>query len=259
MPVPYRLSAALTDRGAPGMIEWQDEAILLSARRHGENALVLSVLTENHGRHAGLVRGGQSRKLKGVLQPGNRLAVSWRARLEEHLGTLTVEPVHGYSALLMQDSGRLLAMGSALSMVESALPEREPHPGLFHSLDALMVALDSANWAETYIRWEVGFLSELGFGLDLSSCAATGDTEDLRYVSPKTGRAVSAQAGEPYHDKLLALPSFMTGLGNAGPDALASAMKTTGYFLNRHVFDVLGKPAPDMRTRLLARFSAGKS
>ncbi len=240
------------------MIEWQDEAILLSARRHGENALVLSVLTREHGRHAGLVRGGQSRRLKGVLQPGNRISLFWRARLEEHLGTLTVEPVQGYSALLLLDSGRLMAMAAALAMVEAALPEREPHPDLFDALDALMIALEGPKWAETYARWEVGFLSELGFGLDLSVCAATGVTEGLRYVSPRTGRAVSAEAGEPYRDRLLELPSFLTGLGNAGPDALAAALKTTGYFLNRHVFEVLGKPVPDARGRLFQRFLAGK-
>lgn len=240
------------------MIEWRDEAVLLSTRRHGENALILTVLTRDRGRHAGLVRGGQSRKLKGALQVGNRIAIQWRARLEDQLGTISVEPVHGYAALLMDHPGKLLAMGAAVALVEAALPEREPHPDLFDSLDALMVALDGPTWAETYARWEVGLLAELGFGLDLSACAATGVTEDLRYVSPKSGRAVSAEAGEPYRDKMLALPSFLIGRGNAGPDALAAALTMTGYFLDRHVFDVMGKPVPDARTRLLDRFRAGK-
>lgn len=244
------------------MIDWRGEAILLSARRHGENAMILSVLTQDRGRHAGLVRGGQSRKMKGALQPGNRIEVHWRARLEEHLGTMTVEPVRGYAAALMTDPGRLLAMGAALSLVEAALPEREPHPDLFVSLDALMIALDDEGWAETYARWEVGLLAELGFGLDLTACAATGVTEDLRYVSPRTGRAVSAEAGLPYHEKLLSLPSFLTDRGNAppsvganaGPNALADALRMTGHFLDRNVFDMLGKPIPDPRNRLISRF-----
>lgn len=240
------------------MIDWRDEAILLSARRHGENALILSVLTRDRGRHAGLVRGGQSRKMKGALQPGNRIEVHWRARLEEHLGTMTVEPVRGYAAALMTEAGRLLAMGAALSLVEAALPEREAHPDLFVSLDALMVALDDEGWAETYARWEVGLLAELGFGLDLRACAATGVTDDLRYVSPRTGRAVSGDAGRPYHDKLLPLPSFLTDRGsqrpNVGPNALADALRMTGHFLDRNVFDILGRPIPDPRNRLISRF-----
>lgn len=236
------------------MVDWRDEAILLSARRHGENALVLSVLTRARGRHAGLVRGGQSRKLKGALQPGNRIAVDWRARLEEHLGTMTVEPVHGYAAYLLAESGKLLAMNAALAVVEAALPEREPHPDLFDSLDALMIALDGPQWAETYARWEVGLLAELGFGLDLTACAATGVTDDLRYVSPKSGRAVSAEAGAPYRDRLLTLPSFLAGRGNASPQAIRDALDLTGFFMGRHVFDILNKPIPDARTRLADRF-----
>lgn len=236
------------------MVDWRDEAILLSARRHGENALVLSVLTRARGRHAGLVRGGQSRRLKGTLQPGNRIAVDWRARLEEHLGTMSVEPVHGYAAHLMVEPGKLLAMNAALALVEAAMPEREPHPDLFDSLDALMIALGGPQWAETYARWEVGLLAEVGFGLDLTACAATGLTYGLRYVSPRTGRAVSARAGRPYRDRLLTLPSFLTGRGDFGPAAMCDALTMTGYFLSRHIFDMLGKPIPDARARLLDRF-----
>ena len=237
------------------MIEWRDDAILLSARRHGENAAVLSLLTRDRGRHAGLVRGGQSRKLKGVLQPGNRIAVTWKARLEEHLGTLTVEPVHGYAAHLMADPGRLLAMSSALSLIEMAFAEREPHPNAFDDLDALMVALDGPGWAETYIRWEVGLLAELGFGLDLSACAATGVTDDLCYVSPKTGRAVSREAGAIYKDKLLALPDFLVTRGATGDaTAIGEALRLTRYFLDRHVFSHLDAPLPDARLRLQDRF-----
>lgn len=236
------------------MIEWRDDAILLAARRHGENALILSVLTRERGRHAGLVRGGQSRNLRGALQPGNRIAVMWRARLEEHLGSMTVEPVHGYAAHLMQDSGKLLAMNAALALVEAGLPEREPHPDLFETLDALMIALDQPNWAPVYARWEVGLLAELGFGLDLGSCAATGVTEDLVYISPKSGRAVSREAGRPYADKLLPLPGFLAGQGPSDTESLSAALTLTGYFLNRHVFHNLGAPLPDARMRLADRF-----
>jgi DNA repair protein RecO (recombination protein O) len=236
------------------MIEWRDEAILLSARRHGESALILSVLTRVRGRHAGLVRGGQSRRMKGALQPGNRIAVTWRARLEEHLGTMTAEPVHGHAALLMGDAGRLLAMAAALALVEAALPEREAHPDLFDSLDALMLALDAEDWAETYVRWEVGLLAELGFGLDLSACAATGSVADLVFVSPKSGRAVSAEAGAPYRDRLLALPRFLSAGGPAESRAeVEKALRTTEYFLARHVFDGADRPLPDARQRLVER------
>lgn len=236
------------------MIEWRDEAILLSARRHGESSLILSVLTRARGRHAGLVRGGQSRRMRGALQPGNRIAVTWRARLEEHLGTMTAEPVHGHAALLMGDPGRLLAMAAALALVEAALPEREAHPDLFDSLDALTLALDAVDWAETYVRWEVGLLAELGFGLDLSHCAATGTDADLIYVSPKSGRAVSAAAGEPYQDRLLPLPGFLTLGGAAANRAeVEKALRTTEYFLSRHVFDGSSRPLPDARQRLVDR------
>jgi DNA repair protein RecO (recombination protein O) len=241
------------------MIEWRDDAILLSTRKHGETSLILSVLTKERGRHAGLVRGGQSRKLKGVLQPGNRMNVTWRARIEDHLGTMNIEPVQGYTALLMLEAGKLLAMTSALSLIEETLPEREPHSDLFESLDALMLALEGPQWAETYARWEVGFLAELGFGLDLGSCAATGVREDLYYVSPKTGKAICRDAGKPYHDKLLKLPGFLASRGNASrgnasPNSLGDALHLSGYFLKRHIFSHLNKPLPDSRIRLQARF-----
>jgi DNA repair protein RecO (recombination protein O) len=239
-------------------MEWRDEAIILSVRRHGENAAVLSVLTQAHGRCGGLVRGGQSRRLKGVLQPGNRIAAQWRARLEEHLGTMTVEPVASHAAALMLDAGRLAALSSALAVVEAGLPEREAHPEVFEDLAALLVALEGESWAETYVRWEVGVLADLGFGLDLSACAATGVTEDLVYVSPRTGRAVSREAGRPYRERLLPLPAFLAAPPGDRPRArageLEDALALTGHFLARHIFDLHGRPPPDARARLMERF-----
>ncbi|MEQ8604304.1 MAG: DNA repair protein RecO [Marivibrio sp.] len=244
-------------------MEWRDDAIILNVRRHGENAAVLSVLTRDHGRYGGLVRGGQSRRLKGVLQPGNCIAAHWRARLEEHLGTMTVEPVTSHAAGLMLDPGRLAALSSALAVVEAGLPEREAHPEVFQDLAALLVALESDSWAETYVRWEVSVLADLGFGLDLSACAATGVTEDLVFVSPRTGRAVSREAGRPYQERLLPLPAFLAaplsesvagGRRRASAEELGAALALTGHFLARHIFAPHGRPPPDARARLANRF-----
>ncbi|MBP5855989.1 DNA repair protein RecO [Marivibrio halodurans] len=236
-------------------MEWRDDGIILSVRRHGENGAVVSLLTRARGRHAGLVRGGQSRRMKGMLQPGNRVEATWRARLEEHLGAMSLEPVASHAAALMMDSGRLAALSSALSLIDTGLPEREPHPEIFDDLAALLVALEAESWAETYARWEVGLLAELGFGLDLSACAATGVTEDLTYVSPRTGRAVSTEAARPYRERLLPLPAFLLSpRARAGAEALGQSLRLTGYFLARHVLDLHGKPLPDARARLERRF-----
>src|SRR6185437_15779242 len=160
-------------------MEWSEEAIVLAARRHGETALIVQLLTRGHGRHAGLVRGGQGRKLRTIYQIGNRLAVTWKARLAEHLGGFAGELLRGHAA--------------AAAMAEAALPEREPHPKAYDGLSALLAALDGdSGWALGYVEWEAALLAELGFGLDLSRCAATGETADLIYVSPKSGQAVSS-------------------------------------------------------------------
>jgi len=249
-------------------MEWREEAVVLSVRRHGESSAIAMALTESRGKAAGLVRHAQSKAMRGILMPGNRVAVSWRARLEDHLGTFSVEPVSSHTAALLMDPGRLAALGAACALVDVGLPEREPHPDLFHSLDALVIALDSPEWAETYVRWEVGLLAELGFGLDLSKCAVTGEVENLTYVSPKTGRAVTAETAAPYRDKLLTLPRFLTERGrsslpkrdgdrdgeNPDPEAIARGLRLTGYFLERHIFSMLDKPLPDARLRLYERF-----
>ncbi|MCC6918630.1 MAG: DNA repair protein RecO, partial [Alphaproteobacteria bacterium] len=177
-------------------MEWAEEAIVLAARRHGESDAIVAVLTRGHGRCAGLVRGGAGRRAGPVLQPGNRIAARWRARLEGHLGTLAAELVHGHAARFLDDPDRLAALSAAAAVADLALPEREPHPRAFDGFVGLLAALEAdTGWAAAYVRWELDLLAELGFGLDLARCAATGTEADLVYVSPRSGRAVSRAAG----------------------------------------------------------------
>ncbi|MCC7048050.1 MAG: DNA repair protein RecO [Alphaproteobacteria bacterium] len=229
-------------------MDWIDDGIVLGARRHGESALVVSLLTKAHGRHAGLVYGGAGRR-RALFEPGNRLRAAWKARLSEHLGSYMCEMLAADAALLLDDAGRLAALTSACALVEAALPEREPHPLLFDSLGALIGALGLPNYGASYVRWELGLLAELGFGLDLGRCAATGANDDLAYVSPKSGRAVSAAAAEPYRRLLLPLPRFLIESVEPGPRELAEGMRLTGFFLNEHVFAhrAGGMPAPRLR------------
>ncbi len=235
-------------------MEWTDDAIVLSARPHGETSAVVMLLTREHGRHAGLVRGGQSAKVRAVYQPGNRVRATWRARLAEHLGNYSCEPVESNAARLFDDPPRLAVLLSAASVADQALPEREPHAACFHGLLALLEAMQGDHWAEAYVRWELALLSELGFGLDLSRCAAGGDNDQLAYVSPRTGRAVSLAAGEPYRDRLLGLPGFLLGRGGGGGREVARGLELTGYFLERHVFRPQDRQLPPPRRRLMDRF-----
>ncbi len=241
-------------------MEWRDQGLLLSARKHGETAVIVSLLTPGQGRHMGLVRGGQSRRRQGVLQPGNLVDALWRARLEEHLGTFTLEPVHDFAALVLDDALRLKGLMSALALLDSGLAEREPHAELFPATLDLLRSLapsddggeDAGTWLADYVRWELTLLDSLGFGLDLSACAATGSEEDLIYVSPRSGRAVSAEAGEPYRDKLLSLPEFLRRAeGAGGPEACLMGLRLTGYFLDRHHFGAEGRAMPAARTRFI--------
>lgn len=236
-------------------MEWSDEAVVLSARRHGETSVVLSVLTRDHGRHAGLVRGGAGRRQRGVLQPGNRLSVTWRARLEEHLGAFTVESIASGSAQWLDDPGRLAALSAACAIADASLPEREPCKPVFNRLIKFFDKLAEKDWPVAYVRWELDLLGDLGFGLDLSACAATGQNDALAYVSPRSGRAVSRAAGEPYRDRLLPLPGFL--IGTAAPEAgdVHAGMRLTGYFLERHLFTPQGRGLPDARERLVARLA----
>ena len=236
-------------------MDWIDDGIVLSARKHGESAAVVSLLTRAHGRHAGLVRGGAGRRARGLYQPGNLLRATWRARLAEHLGNYTCEPVRAHAAAVLDAPLPLLALSSATTMVDAALPEREPHAALFDSLLALVEGLSREGWAALYVRWELGFLAELGFGLDLTSCAATGTNDALAWVSPKSGRAVSAGAGEPWRDRLLTLPAFLLENGGSPPSQadIAAGLRLTGYFLANHVFGPDQRKLPAARERLLAR------
>jgi DNA repair protein RecO (recombination protein O) len=237
-------------------MEWLDEAIVLSARPHGETSAVVILLTEHHGRHAGLVRGGQNSKSRAVYQPGNRVRAQWRARLADHLGSFTCEPLASHAARLFDEADRLTALSAAAAVSERALPEREPHPACFHGFLALLEAMEGDHWAEAYVRWELALLAELGFGLDLTRCAAGGDNDQLAYISPRTGRAVSLAAGEPYRERMLGLPGFLAGRGGGGATEVGAGLTLTGYFLERHVFHPQDRGLPQARQRLANAFPA---
>ena len=240
-------------------MEWSDIGIVLSARRHGEAAAVVSILTETHGRHAGLVRGGASRRHRSTIQPGNRVAATWRARLEDHLGAYVVELLESPAAQWFEDPGRLAALSAACGIVDATLPEREPCPGIFNDLARFIADLNEERWAAAYVAWELTMLADLGFGLDLGQCAVTGSSEDLAYVSPKSGRAVSEAAAEPYRDRLLRLPAFLIGGGPADDAAVADGLALTGYFLDRHLFAPHRRTLPEPRSRLMDRLRRAAS
>jgi DNA repair protein RecO (recombination protein O) len=234
-------------------MRWTDEGFVLSARRHGESGAVVHLLTRERGRHAGLVRGGGRQKLAAVLQPGNEVRAEWRARLEDQLGTLSVELRRARAASLLGDPIRLAALAAACAMTEAALPEREAHPAVYEGMVALLDALGASEaWTAAYVRWELALLAELGYGLDLARCAATGRIDDLAYVSPRSGQAVSRAAAEPWRDRLLPLPAFLLG-AQAGAEAadLRDGLALTGFFLERRVLFPHGRSEPKARTRLV--------
>ncbi|WP_119462502.1 DNA repair protein RecO [Rhodospirillaceae bacterium SYSU D60014] len=250
-------------------MEWSDEGIVLSARRHGESGAVVILLTREHGRHAGLVHGGASRRARGLFEVGNRVQAAWRARLAEHLGHFSCELLESYAAAVLDDPLRLSALTAATAVADASLPEREPHPRAYDGLRELLETLETspsdqgiaARWSADYVRWELALLADLGFGLDLSCCAATGSREELAYVSPKTGRAVSATAGAPYRDQLLPLPAFLAAETAEPADAPAvlAGLRLTGFFLDRHVFSHspggagAASQAPAARERFIQR------
>jgi DNA repair protein RecO (recombination protein O) len=236
-------------------MEWSDDAIVLSSRAHGETSTVLELLTRDHGRHSGLVRGGASRRVKPALQPGNSVHVKWRARLEEHLGSFTCELARARAGELMDGREALAGLNAFTAVAIAAIPEREAHAPVFFSGEILleaMMAHDAAHWLPLYVRWEAGLLEALGFGLDLSECAATGAKDDLIYVSPKTGRAVSRDAAGIYASRLFRLPGFLMGNRNeeAHADEIAAGLALTGYFLQERVLGPHGKALPPARLRL---------
>jgi DNA repair protein RecO (recombination protein O) len=238
-------------------MEWSEHGIVIGTRRHGENDTILEVVTRERGRHLGLVRGGRSRRLRPILQPGNVLALTWRARLDEHLGNFSAEPVVEHSSGLV--ATRAGAYGLALAAAHlRLLPERDPHPRLYAAFASMLDELGGPERAgEVMVRFELLLLDELGFGLDLESCAATGQRDDLVYVSPRSGRAVSRAAGAPYRDRLLPLPQFLLQGSSAacGRTGLEQGFLLTGYFLERHVFDLRGEGLPEVRVSFLQAIS----
>ncbi|MCR9128469.1 MAG: DNA repair protein RecO [Alphaproteobacteria bacterium] len=235
-------------------MEWTDEGRIIAVRPHGETSAVVEVLTAANGRHAGLVRGGRSRTMRPVLQPGNRVRAVWRARLEEHLGNFQIEADQLSAGHLMEDPLALSGLNAACAMASACLPEREAHPKVADAFEILIGALEDRElWPALYVRWEAGLLADLGYGLDLRRCAATGQEHDLVYVSPKSGRAVSGEAGAPYRDRMLALPGFMAGRGELQPGDIAAGLKVTAHFIQRRVLWPADKQLPDARARMIER------
>ncbi|MGU3536884.1 DNA repair protein RecO [Methylobacterium sp. A54F] len=235
-------------------MQWTDDAFVLGLRRHGETGVILEAMTAEHGRHLGLVHGGRSRRMQPTLQPGNRVRVTWRARLDEGLGSYVVEPLEMVAARLM-GSGLALYGVTHMAGLLRLLPERDPHPALYAASRVLVDHLDDPDVAPALmVRFELAVLSELGFGLDLDACAATGANDALIYVSPRSGRAVSASAGEPYRDRLLPLPPFLRDgdARNLGPEDVRQGFTLTGYFLNQHIWEPRALPLPEERARFVA-------
>lgn len=236
-------------------MEWSGKGIVLSARPHGESSVILDILTDDRGRHAGVVRGGTSRKIAPILQPGALVDVTWRARLEEHLGAFQVEPLKSRSGIL-SDRLALAGLGSATSLLLFSLPERMELPIVYEATSQLFDLLDEGkDWLSDYVHWEVMLLEALGYGMDLSVCAVTGVQDNLVYVSPKTGRAVSENGAGEWASRLLNLPSVL--LGEEGtPQECYEALKTTGHFIEAHLAPSVGKRyMPEARLRLLERVS----
>ena len=234
-------------------MEWRDEGIVLGTRKHGETSAILEVMTRAHGRHLGLVRGGRARRMQPLLQPGNRLDLTWRARLDEHLGMFQVEPLELHAARLFDSACAVYGLQTLAAHLR-LLAERDPHASLYDTLNILIANLEDPDVAgELVVRFELLVLDELGFGLDLSQCAATGQREELVFVSPRTGRAVSRAAGQPWADRMLALPAFLHHGARTQADRMGidEAYRLTGFFLARHVYEPRGIDAPEARAGFL--------
>lgn len=237
-------------------MDWRDQGFVLNTRKHGETSVILEVFTAEHGRHAGVVRGGVSRKMTPILQPGGQLDLSWRARLADHIGSFTVEPLRSRAAVL-SDRFALAGLNTVTALLAFCLPDREPHPALYQQSTQLLDLLGQNElWPLAYLRWEMALLTELGYGLDLSECAVTGSTDNLIYVSPKSGRAVSAKGAGDWADRLLPLPPILRGEGDAPDEEVLQALRTTGYFLSDKLAPDLGaKPLPEARARFIDLFA----
>lgn len=241
-------------------MEWSDDAIILGTRKYGEADALVDLLAHREGRYCGFVRGGMGRRQRGILQVGNGVQASWRARVEANLGSMTLELKVAIAAQLFDRPSRLAALSGTAALLLAALPEREPHPKVYEALAELLHLLmddriGEEEWAVALVRFEAGLLGELGFGLDLSACAATGEVGELIYVSPRSGRAVSAEAGRPYKERLLPLPAFMLGRAEADREDIRAGFAVTGYFLERRLLAPLGRSLPDARARMLGYFA----
>jgi len=234
-------------------MDFHEEAFVLSARAHGDTGVVVDMLTETQGRRGAYVAGGASRKMKPFLQPGSRVLADYRARTSDHLGSARLEAVGEGVSALFDDPLALHGLAAAAAVAQGALPEREPHPGAFLAFEALMAAFQIPDvWPAIFVRFEAGLLEDLGFGLDLSRCAATGTMDDLIYVSPRTGRAVSREAGAPYADKMLTLPPFMLGAqAGLGAGDVGAGLDLTGHFLEQFVFHPQNRPIPQARVWMI--------
>jgi DNA repair protein RecO (recombination protein O) len=236
-------------------MEWRDEGVILSVRRHGETSAIAEILTAAHGRCLGLVRGGRSRTMRPMLQAGNEVQATWRARLEDHLGNFALEPLVLRAGAIMEQPFRLAGLATLAGLAQ-LLPEREPHAPIYEAMRVVLTAIEQDDvWPALLARWEMGLLEELGFGLDLRACAATGAREDLAYVSPKSGRAVSAAAGAPYRDRLFRLPDFLRVNAPADAADIVDGLRITGYFLDRHVFEPRGVAPPEQRQWIIRRLA----
>lgn len=255
LPINCSLASLGLRKNSPAM-DWQDEGTIIAVRPHGESAAIIEVFTLAHGRHAGVVRGGASRRMAAVLQPGSQVTVSWSARLSEHIGAFVVEPLRSRSGV-MADRLALSGLNAICALLHVALPEREAHGNLWRATMALLDGLErDPDWPVEYLRWELALLEELGFGLDLGRCAVTGSREGLAYVSPKTGRAVSVDGAGEWAARLLPLPAVLLGQGPAMGGELTSGLAVTGHFLAKGLEPVLsGRPLPIARERLLDLFA----
>ena len=239
-------------------MDWREEGVLLAVRKHGETSAIIEVFTEGHGRHAGVVRGGTSRKIAPILQPGAQIDVAWRARLEDHLGAFTVEPVRS-RADLMGARDTLAAMNAVTSLLSFVLPERETHANLYRRTLAVLDMIGNGDfWRLGYLRWELALLDDLGFGLDLGRCAVTDRSDNLVFVSPKSGRAVSRAGAGEWADRMLPLSPALVGMGEGGDRDILDGLQVTGHFLGQHFAPTLGdRPLPAARQRFIDLIARG--
>lgn len=231
-------------------MDWQDDGIIVSVRPHGEASAIVHLLTREHGLCAGYVRGGQGKSMRGMLQVGNGVYARWFSRNDDSLGSYTLEMTDAASITAWHDPVKLRTLQSACAVIHHSLPERQHIGGMYDGLRALLDTFDSDFWSQAHILWEMQVLRALGFGIDLSRCAVTGQNDNLAYVSPRTGKAVSRDGAGEYADRMLKIPSFLLGQNDNSPDAIADGLKMTGYFLEKHVFGSLNKPVPDVRVKL---------